>query len=804
MNKKYLMNGFAALALVVGFSSCVKDVDGVSQAEQDASAKENAELQLGLNIPDGQTWDMSTQVTAVVDVNLNPSETYTVGICDKNPLNYDDAKFYVLKKADGGRISATFTAPIAKKDYYVIAYNSKYQAIVNQVEATNGAISAYVTRTSGASGTMRSASNRAIASTFKFPSAPQDDIFATTSLPAEAVLLKGYGEGEYFYINSTCEEVDQIQTEHKNRDASIPVYLYVDGTVDVSGVNNFYLCSGTKIILLPGAKLTLKDDYKFGQANVEVIIPETAELINNGYIQTESNVKIWNRGTITASYLNVTNGSLVYNEGTINLNGEDSNGLICVTNNNSVIVNDGTIECKEVEVRGSGHIQNNNSLTVDGPTNINSNDATWVNNGTYTTEYFIYTAGSTDVINNCRLIVEEDFNINLGDSPKNGFRMDANASVVTKNFNGGGYFTYSYYRTDWYRYVDDKKTGGPFFIYMGAGSLFEVTETATLNATKADYGIYGPETGDYAVFKAKDIVAGAANQGYEVTYGNNLAVVCETHFANGKSGNYPYIDFKGNATIYEGGANADAAPDIEEIKESLCSGSFTPGSGTGTFLKEPQPYTYAFEDQKVNGDYDMNDVVLKISYHAVRDEEGRITEIQHDKLDVKMVAAGATFNLEAYIGDHKLFDNEVHAAFGVDPGLMVNTGRNTASIIPEDLGVDAPEGWDGDFKNLDVKIHVLISEPYWIEYLTDKVKVSPYAIMIPNDWRWPTERTCVTEAYPGKNTANAGEPVVFDDDYSFRKWAETPDADRTDAMKSWFNYYLEGKTMTNASTNSNN
>ena len=72
---------------------------------------------------------------------------------------------------------------------------------------------------------------------------------------------------------------------------------------------------------MPGAKLTLKDNYQFGQADVEVIIPETAELINNGFIQTESNVKIWNRGTITASYLNVTNGSLVYNVGTVTVTG---------------------------------------------------------------------------------------------------------------------------------------------------------------------------------------------------------------------------------------------------------------------------------------------------------------------------------------------------------------------------------------------------------------------------------------------------------------------------------------------------
>ena len=756
---------------------------------------------------------MSQQIAANVTVDLNADETYTVGICDKNPLNFADAKYYALKKVEGGKISATFTAPIAKSDYYVIAYNSKYQAIVNKVEASNGVIDANVSYTSGASGTMRSASNRAIKSTFNFPSAPDKTIFATTKVPDEAILLKSYGEGEYFYINSSCEGVDQIQTEHKNRDSSIPVYLYVDGTVNLTGVRNFYLCSGTKIILLPGAKLTLKDNYQFGQADVEVIIPETAELINNGFIQTESNVKIWNRGTITASYLNVTNGSLVYNEGTINLNGNDSNGLLCVTNNNSVIVNDGTIECKTVEVRGSGHIQNNNSLTVEGPTNINSNDATWVNNGVYTTEYFIYTAGSTDVINNCRLIVNEDFDINLGDTPSNGFRMDANASVKTKNFNGGGNFTYTYYRADWYRYVEASHSGGPFYIYMGASSMFEVTETATMNATKADYGIYGPEEGAYAVFKAKNIVAGKANQGFEVTYGNNLAVVCEAHFAQGNDGqaDHPYIDFKGNATIYEGGS---MAPGMEAIEASLCNLGFDPGEGDGDeFLPEPAVYSFAFEDQISNGDYDMNDVVLKISYHAVRDGKGRITEIQEDKLDVKLVAAGATFKIKAFVDETALFDGqEIHDAFGVNQGVMVNTGNNKAQTATPVVDViEIPDGiidedGNADFSKLNVWIWVNPEtgnkSETKIYYLTDKTKEVPYAVMIPADWRWPLERICVTEAYPGAPTETEG---VYDNTFSFAKWAETPDAQRTDDMRKWFNHPVTGKVMTNSSNaNSNN
>ncbi len=34
MSKKYLMKGLTALALIVGFTSCVKDVESISPAEE--------------------------------------------------------------------------------------------------------------------------------------------------------------------------------------------------------------------------------------------------------------------------------------------------------------------------------------------------------------------------------------------------------------------------------------------------------------------------------------------------------------------------------------------------------------------------------------------------------------------------------------------------------------------------------------------------------------------------------------------------------------------------------------------------
>lgn len=797
MNKKYLMKGFAALAIVAGISSCVKDVDGVNPADQEKAAKENAELQLGLTIPEGQTWEMSQQIAANVTVDLNADETYTVGICDKNPLNFADAKYYALKKVEGGKISATFTAPIAKSDYYVIAYNSKYQAIVNRVEAENGVIDANVSYTSGASGTMRSA-RRAVQCSFEFPEDADKSKFladvpdGVAKLTQNAASVNGWIDESWTNeINAWGNNINGITTGGT---------LYIKGNCDFSN-RSFYFAGNSELYIVKGATLTLAENNGAGnlQTNTKIYIAEGAKLVAKGELKLNNGLHIYNHGTIEAPKLSTNSNSLLYNVGTVTVTNK-----ISVENDLSVIVNDGTITAADLNTAGSGKFENNNKVVISGTTFVNSNNNAWVNNGTYQTGNFIYNAASDDVINNCKMIVDEDFNMNLGDNPGNGnFKMDANSSVKTKYFNGGGNWAKNY-STGWSSF-----NGGPFYIFMGSGSLFEVTETATMNATKADYGIYGPAEGTYAVFKAKNIVAGKENQGYEVTYGNNLAVVCESHFAQGYSGSYPYIDYKGNATLYEGGANADAAPDIEKIKESLCSGSFTPGSGTGKFLKEPQVYTFAFED-RLDGltDYDMNDVVLQMSYVPTRDSQGRITAIDEKKLDVKLVAAGAQFSIKVYIGKEALFnDKEVHEAFklanpsaNIASNTMVNTGKkaNLNGANPATCQISLPN-WDGDFENLDVKIVVNDKTDSPIKYLEDKTKVTPYSIMIPNNWRWPQERTIITEAYPGKKIVGSDE---YDENFSFKKWAETTGSDRDNI--DWYNNPVKGKTFSIADNATNN
>ena len=808
MKKKYLMKGFAALALVVGFASCVKDVEGMSPAEEEAKEKENAELQLGITIPDGQTWSMSTQVTANVSIDLNPSETYTVGICDKNPLNYEDAMFYALKTAEGGSMTATFTAPEGKEEYYVVTYNSKYQALVNRVEAQGGVINAHISYTGASSRAMRG-TNRATAHGITFPDGPAATDYATTE-PIGTEDIQGDGRWGYYggkgtffaaensdgkkvQINSTGGVIYFVKKSSAEKVTIAPNPLYMAGGTRAPYDNSLSWddpnqnrpltpAEKTHIYVCPGVTLKLNAyDGTNLQAGVMIYIAEGATLETEGNLVLNT-LSIYNAGTIkvhgdlTLNASNVKGSpdiSVLYNQGTIEVD-----GYLSPQNGNCYIVNENKITANKFGSEGSGTLWNvtGGEINITNSTVVNSNSNGWVNDGEYTTNTFLYNAGSVDVYNSCKLTVKSNFEINLGDSPTSAFYNES-AIICEKDF----------------------LFSGPGRIIMSSNALLDVQGTATMNIRNPrKYGIWGPESGNYAVFTANDVVKGSDDQGL-ISYGGKLAVVCNSHFAQGWKGQYPIIAGGGEdgsdpteVTIYKGGE----MPDIPAIEPTTCNPGFEPDDGGGDFLDEPEVYSYAFEDQIYNGDYDMNDVVLKVSYHAVRDSRGRITAIETNKLDVKMVAAGATFNINAYIGTTDIFGKEIHAQFGVNAGVMVNTGNGSQTKPVQSTTVNAPSNWNGNFDNLDVWIWVnkgsgLQSETK-IRFFTEKEKKVPYAIMIPSNWRWPLERICITEAYPGK-PRGAG----YNNNYSFKKWAETPYGDRTPAMKSWFEYPAEGKTMTN-------
>jgi hypothetical protein len=160
----------------------------------------------------------------------------------------------------------------------------------------------------------------------------------------------------------------------------------------------------------------------------------------------------------------------------------------------------------------------------------------------------------------------------------------------------------------------------------------------------------------------------------------------------------------------------------------------------------PEPdlhvFTYCFEDTKTDSDYDMNDVVIK----AVRTNETTI--------DYYLVACGAHDDVYVRglnIGDIK-DDAEVHDLFKVsDHKTFINTDGSSYPYVSATRTVSK------DFSLLDE-----VQQPYIYDATTHeevrlaKTGQNPWAILIPTDFKYPSERISVTKAYPQFNSWGEG------------------------------------------------
>ncbi len=467
----------------------------------------------------------------------------------------------------------------------------------------------------------------------------------------------GAGAGSY-YIDAETQSVSTWSGASK---------IYVTGTVDLSNGDTdatapkFAPDYRSEIYLLKGATLKLGEVSAIN-FNVDAIyIAEGATLQTAGLLKANSSTKVYNHGTIKVGTFEVNTSSFLYNVGTLEA------GSVNAESNASRIVNDGTINSAAVVVN-AGAVQNNAEWTVTGTTEINSNNSGWVNNGHWKTHDYAYLGGSWNVINNCFLEVENDFAMNIS-SEQGAFKIDAGGGVQTKYFDGGRSSTGA--------------VSGPFVITMGSKAVFVVEETAILESGRGDengFGIFGPSTGEYAVFQAKNIARDpyleSINSHGAVTYGGHLYVSAQTHFAQGYdsdgSGSYtpqPYIYEKNGFSIanniYATGFKS-GKPSIN-IPQTPCSPGFIGGDPL---------YRVIAEDLSASesGDFDFNDVVFDV----VKAENGMTT--------LRLICAGGVLPLRVR-GANESEGVEVHSVFGeMAPNAkgeykMYNTGAGPT--VPE-------------------------------------------------------------------------------------------------------------------------
>jgi len=191
---------------------------------------------------------------------------------------------------------------------------------------------------------------------------------------------------------------------------------------------------------------------------------------------------------------------------------------------------------------------------------------------------------------------------------------------------------------------------------------------------------------------------------------------------------------------------------------------------------EPKVWTYVWED-KDYGDYDLNDCVIEVQEN----------KNDRTKLDITLVALGGARqlwlgfdnkNAKTYKDYTPVWNRELHSVLGVATGTLVNTGR--ASANPVKITLPKPEGFDfqtcsfvlgAKHSDEDKNMMDYDNDFYYIKIAT--VGQDPHGIVIPEKWQWPTETTCIKDAYPKFNT-----------------WS----ADHTKAQD-WYKYPVSGKVV---------
>jgi len=785
MNKKYLMNGFAALALIASVSSCTKDVTAMSQGEIDAKSKENAELQLGFSIPDGQTWNMASQVEANVTVNGDYGANYTVTIYENNPFINNTG--VVLGKAEvtsGGTATFDFTCPNNLSGAFAAIKDVKGYSYVKPVGIIDGKLEASFTfpGNTASARSMRSARR----------SAADDYVIPTRTMPN---------------LSDYIDDAVAINDENNTTDPANTVHHY--------------------------------------------LIPEgTTWSKNIPLIQSGSGISVYVQGTLNINAEQRVNGGCVFivgPKGTVNI----ASGKQLVTNANN---NAGTVGSFYVypggQVKGEGKLQFANgtgSYNYNGGTikvgTINNNGGELYNAGIIESDYLEGGAGGSRYVNAGKVHIKAAVHGSQTANLRiiNNCWWEVDGAIACRNIvqGEGAYFHSAKLEMSGSNDGTDLRQA---CIWAKGNSLIDVPGSVVFN----NVDIVGPTGEDYAFLQfgkavnsngcgmqdselkpnmnytggwGSDVTVGAIqnniymsidtadedNNIYTETAYEKLVLLLNGAFAGANNGNTNYAYNQGhpvgneNAQLIVKGAVGFTTKTADECSPGI---KIVPPTPIYETLKV---YTYAFEDQTVGTDYDMNDVVLKVNYKVKSTGTGENAgKVEYDKtkLAVKLVAAGATYNIKVKIFGNYIFGGEeIHNVLKVNgvavgAGVMVNTGNGKAvTATPATDEIDVPTDWNGDFTTLPVSIEVTSTNTTYSYPNTDEY---PHAIMVPTDWAWPLERINVKEAYSG--TSDATKVTVSGVEYpinSFAAWGGTPAAERTPVMEGWYNSPLSGKVMIN-------
>ena len=754
MKKMYLMKGMAVLAMGLVAASCNKmdfDQDAYQKAkEAESRQKFINNVMGGQDIDPNQTWS----TTKSVSITVTPQKDGILKIYAANPIGNIVAPLYTTTAVAGKETTFTVTRPADVEMLYATVLNE--DGLIADLLAFNATeASAIVDMTDDT--TTRSISRRAASA----PTAPGYDQTNPIPVPAAPTDLPTSANANIKIENNTTTEWGY---DGKTVFIAENVTLTITQQWGRAG-SKVYMSKGSKIVNTSGT-LYMSGSYIYndgGTIEGGLLLDNNSVIWNKGTIDTKDaninyqndNSLIYNSGMITANNFTVGQNGRLWNEGTVTatgtLKGYNSNakiynaagcnmnaavfeldnssqyfwnegtltvsGAFKTTNSAAATtVNNGTIYAGSFDGSAGAHFFNANDaiVVISGETAITNSNTVWVNDGTYTSGTFKVTAGGNQVFNNCRLTVTGKFSMGNYDGSR--FVLNGHASVICDEF-------------DW---------NGDNYFWLGGGSLLKVTKTLKSNNINSDKGFFNT-TSEYAVISAKAITTDNPNGQWRAWYEGKIYVDTDEHFALIKIN-----DGQSNMKLADGAlltGKQGTAP--VEWEESTCRPEYKGKK------KDPDPvmyYYYAFEDLGAIGDFDFNDVVLRVSAP------------NNGELTVQLCAAGGTLESQVIYNEQPL-GTEVHKAFGVELGGgnsdMVNTGYTKHDFVT--LGTVTVDN-SADMKNLPFGIVVKGNDGKSVKVTNevDHKGTAPLMIMVSGypegdnagKWFWAKERVNISVAYP--------------------------------------------------------
>ena len=734
----------------LAMTACTKDFN-YEQEEQQASI-DNAQQTLGFYIPDNQDWVLSTTATATFNIK-GLSDDATVYVFSNNP--YADGYGSVLASGQTTGTTTTlsgFRIPQHLKMVYVGLKESDGNMLYKYVDVENGQISASYDFSTTAEARTRSITvNGDTYGAFNFPSNNELTSAFPTSIPANAdevseleTLYKGktvetqYGTTTMWdlyaiYVNRikagynlkiTQTGTFELGGTYQNIVDGVPqlynVYVNVDGNVTIrrNGSTHFNL------YILRG-NVTLESNYGEQAGSISVAAGATLNDQRNS-IAANQGIKMYNRGTINATNTegyDIGNLSTIYNEGDFNISGPMSYSPGSA--NTSYFINmgdDANITAPSMTLNSSCNFYNSGKVNITNETFVTQSNIYWINNGYYETGSIEFSAWNSTFYNYCQLFVHGQAYMHDGQfNLKSGSYAEIETAIVNN-----------------------------FQINMYGNTGLNI---------KGDNSWLGQGDNTYQGFKAYGENNYVRLGGTTSVDQHHLTLVAEGKIFIGFNNLYapnndnpydgPYVDLRENTK------RVDFSELNPVYNETDCGATWTANPQIDTPVVENQTWTYAFEDNKTRCDFDMNDVVIQV----------RENEENENELIVTLVAAGCEYDNYVWLGNNIINwpnGKEVHDAFGINHGVMVNTG-NGKGVDLDPVSITIPKPANFDFQNPGFKIRAfkINSDPTnednarssFVEIVQEGnpsgLPQAPVGIAIPDKWKWPKESVNITNAYEG-------------------------------------------------------